>query len=444
MDKIKYDMLLLCNRPGVNTNADTISHHINALKRCSSFHAFELSMIGEISDALNLERFDVLGIHYTLHLSAKDNYYLGTKSMQRIAEFKGLKCVWLHDEYRNVNDVVEKLHRMKIDIIFTLASGAVKDVLYPKYKLPHARVETVFAGYAPLTEKNSMTAPLIGRDIDIGYRTRRPPFWLGQLGQEKINIGLGVKERAGNTQLVVDISVEEKDRVYGKKWDLFLRRCKTVLCVESGASILDFEGNVEKIVDDELLKNPQLTFADIYDRHLKEIDGKWLLNPVSPRVMEAAAAKTVMIGFEGKYSGIIFPWKHYIPLKKDFSNLNEVFAAIQNSSFLQEIANNTYNDLILTPGFSYADFAHQCNSIMCEEIHKRKTKIVNDLDRYNITEYKSTLNSSPYHLYYNFIGHYVQRLFLGTNLRKLVFGVWDRLPLLIQKRLRPFLKVLGK
>jgi hypothetical protein len=260
MNKIKYDMLLLCNRPVVNTNADTILHHIDSFKMCPSFRIFELSMIGEIPDSINLDRFDVLGIHYTLHLSSINNHYLSTKSMQRISEFQGLKCAWLHDEYQNVNCVVDKLQMMRIDTIFTLASGKVKDVLYPKFKLPHARVETVFAGYVHLSEKHPITSPSIKRDIDIGYRARRPPFWLGELGQEKIRIGLGIKERACNTKLVTDISVEEKDRLYGKRWDYFLRRCKTVLCVESGSSIIDFDGDVERMVKDEVLRNPSLTF----------------------------------------------------------------------------------------------------------------------------------------------------------------------------------------
>ena len=45
---------------------------------------------------------------------------------------------------------------------------------------------------------------------------------------------------------------------------------------------------------------------------------------ITPRSFEAIAMKTVQVMYPGKYSGILEPWRHYIPINRDFSNLNEV------------------------------------------------------------------------------------------------------------------------
>lgn len=37
--------------------------------------------------------------------------------------------------------------------------------------------------------------------------------------------------------------------------------------------------------------------------------------------------RTAQVLLEGYYNGIFEPWKHYIPIKKDCSNLDQVFAA---------------------------------------------------------------------------------------------------------------------
>jgi hypothetical protein len=42
---------------------------------------------------------------------------------------------------------------------------------------------------------------------------------------------------------------------------------------------------------------------------------------------EACMMRTAQVLLEGYYNGIFEPWKHYIPIKKDCSNLDQVFAA---------------------------------------------------------------------------------------------------------------------
>lgn len=435
--------LLLCNRPAFEANAETITNHLDALSQLEDFTVHELSMIGSIPKGLDLNRFDGIGIHYTLHLSDPQDHFLDKISMERIAHFKGLKCVWIHDEYRRVSSVGEKLQHMGIDIIFSLASSPIRELLYPKSLLPNARLETVYAGYIPQDWDKIPLIPIAQRPITVGYRARRPPYWLGKLGQEKINIGLDFKRRTQDLGLTSDISVEEEDRLYGTHWRHFLGQCQTVLCVESGSSIIDFTGEIEITLEKEVQENPYLSFEELWSKYLKEIDGKHIINPISPRVFEAAIMKTVMVAFEGDYSGLLKSWSHYIPLKKDFSNIKDVIKAIRDGGLLEEIAHKTYQDLVVKGDFSYATLIRQCSVVMKEEMQKKDIFCM-DKRGYTAHQFKRTILKSPSYLYRHYGAHFLQSWLLGTWLRTLLIRLWQLIPPVIKERLRPFLKIIGR
>jgi hypothetical protein len=60
--------------------------------------------------------------------------------------------------------------------------------------------------------------------------------------------------------------------------------------------------------------------------------------------------------FEGKYSGILQPMVHYIPLKKDFSNLDDVIRGFRDAALRRTLTENAYRDLIASGGYSYERF----------------------------------------------------------------------------------------
>ena len=61
-----------------------------------------------------------------------------------------------------------------------------------------------------------------------------------------------------------------------------------------------------------------------------------------------------MILYEGNYSGILEPWRHYVPLKKDHSNMAEVVAVLRDPSRLAEIVQCAYDEIALNPRYSFA------------------------------------------------------------------------------------------
>ncbi len=108
------------------------------------------------------------------------------------------------------------------------------------------------------------------RTIDVGYRGRNIGFWLGALGQEKIDIGKCFLQYTEGQGLCCDISWREEDRIYGKAWLRFQRNCRCVLGTESGASVIDFSGQIETQVREYLRDRPDATFQEVQDLFFKE------------------------------------------------------------------------------------------------------------------------------------------------------------------------------
>jgi hypothetical protein len=80
------------------------------------------------------------------------------------------------------------------------------------------------------------------------------------------------------------------------------------------------------------------------------------MNQISPRVFEAIASRTILVLFEGEYSGVIRPDEHFIALKKDGSNLADVIQSLQNNEYIDAMADRAWTDVIESGKYSYKSF----------------------------------------------------------------------------------------
>jgi hypothetical protein len=99
---------------------------------------------------------------------------------------------------------------------------------------------------------------------------------------------------------------------------------------------------------------------------LKDRERDGLMNQVSPRVFEAVAARTALILFEGKYSGVVRPDEHYIPLKKDFSNVEEVLNKVQDEAYLERMIERAHQHVIGSGLYSYQHFVEGVDQVLSE------------------------------------------------------------------------------
>ena len=123
-----------------------------------------------------------------------------------------------------------------------LGTGAVPGSAAAAHRAPDRlpelrRTVNVLTGYVAPELLTRPIVPYDRRSVDVGYRARRLPLWLGRLGMEKAAIADRFLADAPAYGLSVDISTSEEDRLYGERWLAFLGTAKAMLGVESGASV---------------------------------------------------------------------------------------------------------------------------------------------------------------------------------------------------------------
>lgn len=343
-------ILIFCNWP--SSNANTIVDHITAFSKYSNHQVYVYSWNGKIREALDLSRFDVLIIHYSIYC-----IYVDGKTRRKISNFKGLKVQFIQDEYRNVNQVLDFIEDTGVDILFTCVPEPEIEKVYPAIRFPKMQKINNLTGFVSEELLVVEAPPVCERPIDIGYRARKISARYGRLGKEKWEIVDNLRSAARGIDVSLDLSYREDERIYGKAWTKFLMSCKLALGVESGASIFDFDGTLERNVETYEKQNPAATYDQVAKKFdLDRLEDIVKMNQISPRCFEAAALRTPMLLFEGEYSGVLQPWRHYIPLKKDFSNLDEVIRHLRDTKWLQNLADQTYKEIACNPEFSYKTF----------------------------------------------------------------------------------------
>ncbi|KTD62001.1 hypothetical protein [Legionella spiritensis] len=364
------NILLLCNKPNVGNDANTIIDHIEAFEQYSGHKIWLLSNMGDISVKLDLNKFDAIIIHYSLCIL--NNNYLSLKAKTRLREYKGLKIIFVQDEYRQINHMIEQLQYLDVDVLFTCFPNEEMDRIYSPKALPKVAKYNNLTGYIPERLLTFSEQPAIkDRPIHVGYRGRCLSFWYGELGYEKWSIAEHWKQHTQGRGIRSDVSYHERDRIYGKKWIEFLSSCKATLGVESGASVMDFTGDLEKMIDHYQLTHPKATFHEVQDLYLKDYEGKYKLNQISPRCFEAIALKTALVLYEGEYSGVLKADRHYISLKKDFSNIEDVLARLQDDDYLQDMVDRAYKEIAESPQHTYKTFIEYVDGMITREFQLR-------------------------------------------------------------------------
>jgi hypothetical protein len=382
-------ILVLCNKPKEKIDASTIIDHIDAFENYSKNHIYHYSNIGVHPRKLDLNRFDIIVVHYSICLLG--TFYLVDKTKKAIKKFKGLKILFIQDEYRRIDAFHREIINLEFDILYTCVPNAEIEKVYPSALFPTLRKINTLTGYVPANLLMENPPLLKDRSVDVGYRARKVPFWLGSLGAEKYKIADEFYAHTKCYKLISDISYKEKKRLYGCDWINFITSCKTMLGVESGSSVFDFSGEIEKKVEQYQLYHPSVSFETIHDLFLKNYEKKIILNQISPRCFEAIALKTVLILYEGSYSGILQPWQHYIPLKKDFSNIKTVVKFIKSVDQLQIISDRAYQEIALNPMYSYKNFINKFDEIVLSEFYLRKKNKI-ELN-YTKDDFFKTINS---------------------------------------------------
>lgn len=458
---------VLCVYAASQTYTSTVFEHLDAFRKYSksSWSYVDMSLFND--EEVGIDFYDAIVVHYSVRLPFGQ---MSDTGIRKLYDFRGLRVLFIQDEYDNTNVVKKIIGAGSFDLVFSVVPDRSMSRIYPSNEFPQTKFVSTLTGYVPdelASQVETLNYPST-RPLFLAYRGRPLPIRYGRLGQEKVAIGQRVKDFCLKHDISCDIEWREQHRIYGKEWYAFIASAKAMLGSESGSNVFDWDGDLQEIIDKYKKTFPYLLKflgfwwraksdsvnsivnskeSDIYHKIIekREVDG--LMNQLSPRIFEMAAAKTVMVLFEGSYSGVLKPGIHFLPLKKDFSNLHEIIAELKDDKKVDAMADRAYQDIIRSGNYSYKQFVALVDSKMLEMFEVLKVQPVSVEPQPSMRLHKATempVRSTfplpsylPFHsLYFNRLMHHVINLVYPV-----VITVWARVPM----RFRPFIKrLLGR
>lgn len=339
----------------------TVDEHLYSFRRyaepgCSIYY---LNAFLGVPGWITRVSFDLVIYHYA---------FVGMKWMRRefprfLAGCEPLKRVSGHkmaihqDEYVNSDQVNDFLRDFGVKTMVTCLVESEWEKVYPRARSGLEHYLTVAPGYV---DEEALawiqTLPAAPRTIDIGYRARNVPYWLGRHGTLKGEVAIQFKRARATDDLRLDISTEYKDVFYGDEWYRFLLRCRTVLGSEGGASLHDADGAIRDRVDAHVAAHPDASFDEVEAACFPGLDGNLDLFAISPRHFECAMTRTTQVLVEGQYHGLMKPGVHYIEIKKDWSNIPEALEQVRDVALCERLAETCYKDLVASGRHTYRVF----------------------------------------------------------------------------------------
>ena len=267
------------------------------------------------------------------------------------------KVAFFQDECTRCQRRFAFLNDHAIDCVYTCLEPSEFDKVYGRYTSVPKLVSNI-PGY--VSEKivdagRRFAVPLERRTIDVGYRGRPLPAYLGPRRDGEARDRRAVR-RAGARQRAAARHRRRRGRpavrrrlvpLHGEL-PLHARRRVGRLGVRP-------RGRGARRVHAAPARGPAASGSRT-SRRCRAGRTSCYYRTISPRHFEAAALRVCQVLFEGRYSGVMEPMVHYIPLRKDFSNFDEVIGLIRDDDVCRELAENAYRDLIASGDWSYARF----------------------------------------------------------------------------------------
>jgi hypothetical protein len=278
-----------------------------------------------------------------------------------IRDATAVKIAMPQDEFHGMRWMCDFINDFKIDCVFSVAPESEWSKIYRTVDFSRVRFYRVLTGYLDpeqVKRVQSWKASESDRCIDIGYRSGANPWW-GRLNLQKQLIAERFTALAPAHALTTNIALGWDKFLSGDAWLRFLTRCRYIPGVEGGASILDWDGSVRAKVDAYRADHPRATFAEIESECFPGADWEIRVVALSPRHLEACLTRTCQVLIEGEYNGVLEPGSHYIPLKPDFSNINDVLRLISTDSVRSDITSRAYQDVVASGRYSYPRFVSE-------------------------------------------------------------------------------------
>ncbi|MEO8544345.1 MAG: hypothetical protein ABI434_12220 [Burkholderiaceae bacterium] len=295
-----------------------------------------------------------------------------------VKESGAVKLAFPQDEYDCSGILDDWMCDWNVDVVFSVLTQHL-EVIYPKYGL-RGEIRHAYTGYIDERLIDIPRRAFSDRPIDIGYRARKLPPYFGRLGETKWSVGILIAQRAREAGLATDIVVGDGGTLLGQAWLDMINNSKFTLGANSGSSMLDPFGDIQRSVKVYLASHPLADFAEVEQHCFSGQDGKYSFTAISPRVLEAGLLESGQLLVEGEYSKIIRPWEHYIPIRSDASDFAVAHEAMQDKALVARLIKDCRSALLDFAELRASFHASQCIDLIGDM--KSRKAVVSSCDAF--------------------------------------------------------------
>jgi hypothetical protein len=303
---------------------------------CVPVNVRDRTLAGRVRAHVTVRRARVDAI-VVLHSVFSNACVIGERLLDAVAARKLPTAYFIGNEYKLMPEKMRFCDRLGLALLVTMNPAPRAHALYRARlgcavtTIPSAGLDTEI--FRPVSDRED-------RAIDIGYRAADPPLYLGNT--ERRHIADAFVQRAPAAGFSVDISLDPADRFDEGQWAAFLNRCRNQLGTEAGGDFFELTDETRTAVNAYQRAHPTATADEIIGRFFPMERERIPVRTISGRHAEAAGTKTTQVLFEGDYSGYMEPNVHYIPLRKDLADLDDVFRKLRDDGHCRKIADNAY------------------------------------------------------------------------------------------------------
>lgn len=337
----------------------TIRDHLYSFRRYARSRCFYLNLgVRRVPRWLRRIPFDAVIYHHTMTGQRMLPPVLAMQ-VRRAQALQGIaprSVAMIQDECIYTDSMSEFIEEFSVDDVFSVAPPSQWRTIYPTVDHDRVRFHQLLPGYldeGTVRRIDDIVTAQGERPIDIGYRAWAGLPSLGSHGMLRVRLAEAFGPAAAARDLRTDLSTSLDDTFHGDDWFRFLARCRYVMGAEGGATILDPKGELKVRTERYLADNPGASYEQIEAACFPGEDGKLQLHAISPRHIEACATRTCQILVEGEYSGVLRPGEHYIELRRDLSNLDEVLDLVESGEGRAELTEAAYRDVVASGAYTY-------------------------------------------------------------------------------------------
>ncbi len=372
------NILVLCWKPRRSV-VRTHDNHLFSFRRYGKgnrFYYFNCKNTGRLPAGLANIPFDAVIFHYTFLALRFDqpSFWAMYKRIKPVLQgLQGVKVIIPHDEYVYTRSLWTLIRDCGVQRVYSSCFPPDCDVIFPAGETGQKNLcHPVFTGYIdPATlrwvEKRRAKSPR--KDIDVGYRAGSANYIFGFHGQLKTDLANAFRARLPqHPHLKEDVKLTYMDSfrntITGSAWFDFLLRCRAALGCLGGSSILDPDGEIRARTLAYVRAHPGASREEIAQACYQGGEGVIQTRILGPRVFECAMTHTCQLLVEGDYFGVLEPNVDYIPIKKDFSNLDEVMDLVERDpAYCEKIAEQCYEHVVASGKYSYEKFVEE---VLCD------------------------------------------------------------------------------